>query len=202
MEIPLDLARLVAKYMGYPCSGAGMARKSRTALAIVALVAAIVIIGGAAGMMLLQGKNGTVAMYVKDAPGDWAHVNVTFSEVQIHQADGNNSSSGWHNLALNGTHTIDLAALVNVSDLLAQGSVGAGKYTQIRIVVTNVTGVMTNGTKVNFTIPSGELKTTHPFNVTAGKTTKLTLEIGLSKSITQADGKWRFSPVLGAIVQG
>jgi hypothetical protein len=179
-----------------------MAMKSRTALAIVALVAAIVIIGGAAGMLLLQSKNGTVAMYVKDAPANWKHVNVTFSEIQIHQANASNSSSGWHTLTLNGTHTIDLAALVNVSDLLAQGSVGAGKYTQIRIVVTNVTGVLTNGTKVNFTVPSGELKTTHPFNVVAGKTTKLTLEIDLSKSITQANGKWRFSPVLGPIVQG
>jgi 3-deoxy-D-manno-octulosonate 8-phosphate phosphatase KdsC-like HAD superfamily phosphatase len=89
-----------------------------------------------------------------------------------------------------------------VSDLLAQGKVPVGKYTQIRIVVINVTGMMDDGTHVNFTVPSGELKTTHPFNVTKGSTTKLTLDIDLSKSIVQADGKWLFKPVLGAIVQG
>jgi hypothetical protein len=179
-----------------------MAMKRRTLLAITILIAAIIVSVSAASLLSVQKGNGKVALYVKDAPALWSHVNVTFSEVQIHEANASNSTSGWHNLTLAGTSTIDLAALVNVSDLLAQGSVSAGKYTQIRIAVTNVTGIMTDGTHVNFTVPSGELKTTHPFNVSAGSTTKLTLEIDLSRSITQAGDKWLFAPVLGAIVQG
>jgi len=181
-----------------------MAMKPKAALAIVVLIAAIVIIGSAAAIILVQNQNenGKVSVYVKDAPAAWKHVNVTFSVVQIHMANGTNSSAGWQNLTLTGSHTIDLTSLVNVSDLLAQGKVPVGKYTQIRIVVINVTGMMDDGTHVNFTVPSGELKTTHPFNVTKGSTTKLTLEIDLSKSIVQAGGKWLFKPVLGAIVQG
>ncbi len=180
-----------------------MAMKPKAALAIVVLIAAIVIIGSTAIILVQnQNENGKVSVYVKDAPVAWKHVNVTFSVVQIHMANGTNSSSGWQNLTLTGQHAIDLMSLVNVSDLLAQGKVPVGKYTQIRLVVINVTGMMDDGTHVNFTVPSGELKTTHPFNVTKGSATKLTLEIDLSKSIVQAGGKWSFKPVLGAIVQG
>lgn len=176
-----------------------MPMKRMTIVAIVVLVVAIVLIGSSAAVLVLTKNHdkGTVTMYVKDLPATWAHVNVTFSTVQIHSA---NDSVGWKNLTLSGSHTIDLAALVNVSALLAEGSVPAGNYTQIRIVVTNATGVMTGGTAVNFTVPSGVLRTTHPFTVTAGDTTKLTLDINLN--IVQAGDKWMFTPVIGAVVNG
>ncbi len=176
-----------------------MPMKPVTIVAIVVLVVAIVLIGSSAAVLFLTENHNTgkVTMYVKDLPATWAHVNVTFTQVQIHSANG---SVGWQNLTLNTTHTIDLAALVNVSALLAEGSVPAGNYTQIRIVVTNATGVMTNGTAVNFKVPSGVLKTTHPFTVTKGDTTKLTLDIRLN--IVQADGKWIFTPVIGSVVNG
>ncbi len=169
----------------------------------MALVVVVIVVVSAAGAFLLVSQQkGKVSVYVKDAPvsATWAHVNVTFSMVQIHASNAS-GTSGWINLTIS-TSTIDLATLVNVSKLLASASVKPGNYTQIRLVVTNVTGVMVNGTKVNFTVPSGELKTTHPFNVTGGSTTKLTLDVDLSKSIVHADGKWIFKPVLGAITQG
>jgi 3-deoxy-D-manno-octulosonate 8-phosphate phosphatase KdsC-like HAD superfamily phosphatase len=91
--------------------------------------------------------------------------------------------------------------LTNISELLASADIAAGKYTQIRIVVTSVTATMTNGTMVNMTVPSGELKTTHPFNVTAGATSSLTLEIDLERAIVQNGSGWIFTPVLGAVTE-
>ena len=168
---------------------------------IAVVVVIIVIIAGLSVFFLAAPSHkGKVTIYVKDAQGIWSHVNVTFSDVQIHAANAS-GTSGWVNLTLKES-TLDLASLVNVSALLAQGSVAEGKYTQIRIVAINVTGMMTDGTKVNLTVPSGELKTTHPFNVTAGSNEKLTLEIDLDRSIVHADGKWIFTPVLGAIQEG
>lgn len=169
----------------------------RTTLLAVA-IALVVVVGGAGAYLLWpEPETGTVSIYVKDLPDDWTHVNVTFSEVKIHQADAGNDS-GWHTLDLE-EQTVDLAVLTNMSELLASGNVSVGKYTQIRIVVIAVTGTMEDGTIVNFTVPSGELKTTHPFNVTSGHTETLTLDFDLAHSIVQKDTGWIFKPVLGSI---
>ncbi len=164
-------------------------------------VAVIVALAAFGAYMILNNssKTGTVAIYVKDLPAGWSHVNVTFSEVKIHAASAGNES-GWHTLKLR-NQTIDLASLVNVSGLLASGNVSVGKYTQIRLVVMSVTGVMTNGTHVNFTVPSGELKTTHPFNVTEDQTRSFVLDIDLEHSIHQNSSGWIFTPVLGSITE-
>jgi len=161
------------------------------AILVVVLMAALV-----AGLVLSRpAEKGTLSIFVKDEPATWSHVNVSFSEVQVHSADDNNS---WTTLNIrNGT--IDLAVLTNVSELLASGDLLPGKYTQIRLVVTYATGVMTNGTEVVFDVPSGELRTTHPFNITAGIRQTLTIDIDLSHSITEDGNGWKFKPVLGSI---
>jgi len=169
----------------------------------LAIVIALVVVVGGAGIYLMSTASAgtaTVSIYVKDLPADWTHVNVTFSEVKIHAANAGNKS-GWHTLELQ-TQTLDLASLTNMSELLASGNVSAGKYTQIRIVVESVTGTLSNGTVVDFIVPSGELKTTHPFNVTEGNTQTLTLDIDLSHSITHDSDGWKFKPVLGSITEG
>jgi len=167
---------------------------------VLVIGVAIIVALAALGAYVIVNKSsemGTVLIYVKDLPDEWSHVNVTFSEVKIHAASAGNQS-GWHILKLQ-KQTIDLASLVNVSELLASGNVSLGKYTQIRLVVISVTGVMTNGTHVNFTVPSGELKTTHPFNVTADQTQFFVLDIDLSHSIVHNSSGWTFKPVLGSI---
>lgn len=177
-----------------------MASASRTILAIA--ITLVIVVGGA-GIYLAASKStgtGKVSIYVKDLPDDWIHVNVTFSEVKIHKASADDGS-GWYNLTLQ-TDTVDLASLANVSELLASGNVSAGKYTQIRIVVISAVGTMEDGTAVNFTVPSGELKTTHPFNVTAGHTETLTLDFDLGHSIIETPQGWKFKPVLGSITEG
>lgn len=168
-----------------------------SATPLVAVVIFLIIIVAAVGISILSAPTGTVSIYVKDAPADWKYINVTFSEVKIHQADAGNDS-GWQTLSIkNGT--VDLKSLSDVSALLASGNVSTGNYTQIRIVVASATGVMINGTSVVFKVPSGELKTTHPFNVTAGQITSLTLDIDLEHSIVHNSQGWIFKPVLGAI---
>lgn len=172
----------------------------RTATVAIAIALAVVVGGVGTYLLWPEPETGTVSIYVKDLPDGWTHVNVTFSEVRIHQADAGNDS-GWHTLDIR-NQTIDLAVLTNVSELLASGNVSAGKYTQIRLVVIAVKGTMEDGTIVNFTVPSGELKTTHPFNVSADHTETLTLDFDLSKSIVYNDSGWTFKPVLGSVTNG
>ena len=170
----------------------------KTSVLVIGVAIAVALAAlGAYVIVNKSSKMGTVSIYVKDLPDEWSHVNVTFSEVNIHAASAGNQS-GWHTLKLQ-KQTIDLASLVNVSELLASGDVAVGKYTQIRLVVISVTGEMTNGTHVSFTVPSGELKTTHPFNVTADQTQSFVLDIDLSHSIVHNSSGWTFTPVLGSI---
>ena len=168
-------------------------------LAIVAIAVVIIVVVASVGAFaaLNSGKKGTVKVYIEDSQGVWAHVNVTFNTLQIHKANAT-TESGWSTISIkNGT--LDLVTLVNVSALLGEGKVAAGKYTQLRVDVVSAKGVMTNGTQVTFTVPSGQLKTTTPFNVASGGTTKLTVDIDLEHSITFANGSWIFKPVLGQI---
>jgi hypothetical protein len=192
-------------------------------VAILALgVAALVILGGAGAILLTRedAATGRIAIYVKDAPAEWSHVNVTFSKVMIHQAgsgddnetgdndtaDGgsgqNETDSGeWITISLD-TQTVDLKAYVNISALLASGNISVGKYTQIRIVVDSVVGTLVNGTQVEFKVPSGTLKINKPFTIKKDQITDLTVDIDLSKSIVENPNGWIFKPVLGSIVVG
>ena len=179
-------------------------------------IAAIVILGGAGAYLLTRDDDATgrLVINVKDAPADWTHINITFSTVMIHQADYeyDNASDDddnetdeddgeWITINLE-QRTIDLKAYVNVSALLASGNISTGKYTQIRIVVENVTGTMVNGTLVEFKVPSGTLKIVKQFTIEEDETTELTVDIDLSKSIIENSSGWIFKPVLGSIVEG
>jgi hypothetical protein len=94
---------------------------------------------------------------------------------------------------------VDLAAVQNVAQLIGTATLPAAGYTQLRLAVSAAQGVMTNGTKVDFIVPSGVLKTDDPFNVTVGHLTAVTLEIDLNHSIVHADDQWLFLPVFAAV---
>jgi len=142
-------------------------------------------------------STGTLRVLVKDAPAEWAHVNVTFSEVRVHRANAS-EESGWHSLALE-TTTIDFIELGNLTKVLALDRVPAGKYTQIRIVVAKVEGTFADGERVTLTVPDGILKTTTPFDLLGGGEATLTLDFDLSRSILDNASGWTFKPVLGSI---
>ena len=198
----------------------------KASIALALGVAALLAIAGTAGYVVLvnhgqlfpssgtsAGGVGSLSVYVQDAPtgavatdpmngsvnatATFSHVYVTFSEVQVHQADAGNDS-GWVNVTT--TKTVDLMSTVSVSGLLGTAQVPSGMYTQLRLNVTKAWGVFeSNNTTVNFIVPSGVLKTDDPFNVTTGQSTSLTIEIDLNHDIVHADGMWLFTPVLGPV---
>ncbi len=146
-------------------------------------------------------EQGTVGIAVTDAPvDDYSYVNVTFSRAAIHKADVENGS-GWIEI-VNTTQTIDLLALHKnqTSKALGFADVDAGRYTQIRVYVDNVTAIKKDdGSQVSMTVPSGVLRTSKSFEVKAGGNTTLTLEIDLNKSISCNQQGCKFSPVLGKV---
>ena len=134
---------------------------------------------------------------MRDAPVQWEHLNVVFSDIRVHRADAGNQS-GWTSLPLSTTE-IDFMALGNLTKVLALDRAPAGKYTQIRIVVDSVDGVLADGTSVTLLVPDRELKTVTPSVLPGGGSTTVTLDFDLASSIHPANGMWIFRPVLGSI---
>lgn len=157
-------------------------------------IAIVVVLAGVAAWYFLY--EGTVAVYVKDAVGPWEHVYVNFTGVSIHRSGA--SSADWVNLPI-AAGTVDLANLTNTSKLLASLKLGPGHYEQIRIVVGSGYGMTTTGQTAVFSVPSGELKTNQQFNITSGKTTTLTLDVDLARSLVQTANGWIFTPVVGSV---
>ncbi len=161
------------------------------------LAAMMVVGGGAAAFLFLY--EGSLAFYVKDAPGGWQHVYVTFSAVSIHESGKGNAS--WMGLNIAGG-TVDMASLQSVSAFLASARLAPGHFEQLRIDVSSASGVTSTGQTVAFTVPSGDLKTDEQFEIVSGKTTTLTLDVDLSRSIVKTSTGWIFTPVIGSIAVG
>src|SRR5712692_2929248 len=166
----------------------------RRALIALALAAAVVTAGVAADVYMYEGS---LEVAVQDDSGACAHVWVTFTQVWVHEA-GKSEDVGWHNLTVVQS-SIDLASLVNVSELLANARIGPGKYTEIRLVVIAATGRMLDGTNVVFSVPSGDVKAVTPFEIRSGATTRLTVDVNLARSIVMNGTGWTFTPVIGQI---
>lgn len=141
--------------------------------------------------------SGSIVVFVRDAPVSWSELNVHFSDVRVHRADAGNES-GWISLPLT-SPTIDFVALGDLTEQLALHRAPAGKYTQIRIVVSSVDGVLEDGPAVILTVPDGVLKIVTPFDLSSGGTTAITVDFDLADSIHLAGDKWIFRPVLGSV---
>ena len=95
--------------------------------------------------------------------------------------------------------TVGLESVKSVPELPGSASLPVGSDTQLRIVVQSVRGVIEDGTKVNFTVPSGELRTADSFNITLGQSTRLILDINFARWTVEAGNVWIFTPVLGSV---
>jgi len=142
-------------------------------------------------------STGTLVVQVRDSPEAWSRLDVTFAQVAVHRAEAGNES-GWVNMTLT-QRTIDFIELGNLTKVLALDRVPAGRYTQLRIIVSSVVGT-TGGMTTSLQVPDGILKTARPFDVPGGGTATVTLDFDLAHSIhADADG-WIFTPVLGALI--
>ena len=153
--------------------------------------------GGGGGS---DGSSGTLAMDITDAkpmlPAGTKHVWISFEEVLVHKSGG-----GWVSLPLAQTHhSIDLLQFHsgNTTELVPPVSLEPGKYTQIRIVVSDA-NITIDDTTYSLTIPSENLKTDKNFDfaVKGGGAVDITVDFDLSKSIVvTGPDEYKLKPVL------
>lgn len=168
---------------------------------------------------------GTLKLYVTDAPprDEVTSIMVTVAEVQVHKASAEQESeqeqlaSGnqtqeqereqqqaqqdggeWISINISDNASrFDLLDVKGIEQFLGASEIEAGKYTQVRLVVDTVQVKLGSGNLTDATVPSGELKLVHPFEVVGGETTALVLDFAADKMVTVTGaGKILVKPVV------
>jgi uncharacterized protein DUF4382 len=140
---------------------------------------------------------------------------VTFSEVSAHT-----SGDSWNTLPFAGspaptTRTCDLKKLETAQDILGTGTIAAGHYTQVRLVVSSATIYFDNassgpacattipapaGNSAQVTIPSGEVKLNREFDVPAAGATTMLLDFKGDQSVNlTGSGSYMMAPVIAVV---
>ncbi len=161
---------------------------------IAAVVVVIIVAVAGVYYVFNQGSNsGTLSMSVADTPiANVSAAYLTFSQVQVHSAN----SSSWETFNIS-TQTINVYAVsVTNPTFLSTINLGAGKYTQIRLYIQNVT-VVVNGISEKFTMASQYALINHPFNISAHGTTKMTIDFSISQSLNLQS--MIFTPSVGTV---
>ncbi|MFC1988403.1 DUF4382 domain-containing protein [Chloroflexota bacterium] len=140
--------------------------------------------------------NGTISVYVTDAPADdgVTGIIVTLSEVQVHtvlpeqdKVSSDNQShedeSTWVTIDIDGGATFDLLQIEGVEHFLGGSEIKAAKYTQVRLVIDKVQVRLGSDELKDATLPSGELKLVHPFDVIEGEGIALIIDFDADKMV-------------------
>jgi uncharacterized protein DUF4382 len=152
---------------------------------------------------------------LKDSPfSDAKALLVTFSEVSAHVS----GAGGFSVLPFTGgatTRTCDLKKLTSAQDVLGTGTLTAGHYTQIRLVVTSAVLYFDNissgapcatsiaapgGRSASVTVNSGDVKLNREFDVTSSGATTILVDFDGDQSIRQeGNGSYSMSPVIAVV---
>ncbi len=98
-------------------------------------------------------------------------------------AEDEETGGEWLTIPLNGETTFDLLKLQGVQELLALETLSAGHYTQIRLDIAKVEVSLDGGPLAPATLPSGRLKFTGAFDIAAGETTTIVIDIDAAQSV-------------------
>ena len=157
---------------------------------------------------------------LKDSPfSDAKALLVTFSEVNVHASGGDWTTVPF--AAGVSSRTCDLKKLETAQDILGVGSLPAGHYTQLRLVVSSAAIYFENassgpacaptitapaGTNAPVEIPSGEVKLNREFDLASPGGTMILLDFDGDRSVRQTGtgnglggGRYMMTPVIGVV---
>lgn len=152
-----------------------------------------------AGCATSTNHTGSLSIYVKDAPTDeFDEIHIVFHQIQVHAAGNETENGTWLTVYENTTgFDVDLLDAQGArAAFLGEANLSAGKYTQIRIHVTQAYGVQGNST-VPIALSNGILKVVRSFDVEADQETRLVLDFDLDRALKETGQGWRMTPVIG-----
>lgn len=178
--------------------------------------------GGSDGTGSSSTGVGTLGVSLTDAPAcGYEQVNVTVSRVRVHQSDSaNENAAGWTDIVLPAPQKINLLSLNDPTQpnfalySLGETSLGAGHYTQVRLVLVPNTGnpnppfnnsivLQGQAQEIKLETPSGVqsgIKLINEFDVPSGQRVDLLLDFDACHSIVQrGNGTYALKPVIKVI---
>jgi len=129
-------------------------------------------------IFMANAKTGTLVVKVTDAPvPDLVHLNLTISSVYVL-----NHTRGWVPLNIEGGSLyFDLLTLDNVTRDLAIGNIPVGNYSKIRLQIDTANATLSDGTEIDLNVPPGHIDLQVKFEIKAGETTGLIVDIVADK---------------------
>ncbi len=140
---------------------------------------------------------GTLEVRVTDLPNPAiTAIDITIEDVQV-----NSTSDGEWQTVVQGPVSFDLIKLVGVEDVLGNGDLAPGEYTQIRLKIISTT-ITEDGEMSEAKVPSDTLRIVRPFTIIAGETTIATLDFDATRSVvTQGRGSFLLKSVIKLLVR-
>ena len=166
---------------------------------ILSAALALAVLAGCSSDHSTRSGVGTVHMYLTDAPAAIDAVNLDVVGVQIHRSSPD-TVSGWETLPVDSA-VVNLLSLTNgVLRSVTTGTVPAGSYDQVRLLLGPHSTVVVDGTTFPLTVPSGQqtgLKIVGGFTVPDGGTIELALDFDAARSVHETgSGTWMLDPVV------
>jgi len=121
-------------------------------------------------------ETGNFQIYLTDQPIEADEIWVTITEINV-QKEEEGFLTVWE-----GTKEYDLLALRNKEALILDTGLGAGTYTQIRLVVASGR-IVIGGTSQDMTVPSSEVKIPVDFEILGEGATEIVLDFEADNSI-------------------
>ncbi len=157
---------------------------------------------GSGGGVVNPAATGTLRLALTDAPAcGFDKVYVTVEKVRVHQSSSGEGEAGWSDIVLEPAKRVDLLSLTNgVLEELGQKSLPAGKYQQLRLVLSEngstapfANAVIPTGSKdeVALTTPGADqtgLKINTNMDVIASQTADFVIDFDACKSIVTTGG--------------
>ena len=149
-------------------------------------------------------SEGTLKILVTDAPvRDLKHLNITIDSFEVHR----NDTDEWISVRIEGGQvSFDLLALKNgnITEEAAVGTIPPGNYTMIRMHVveglayTNAT--LDDDSAIPLNVPSEKIRIPVHFEIEAGQTTTVILDITADSVHIASNPDHNFRPVVKPIV--
>jgi hypothetical protein len=149
---------------------------------------------------------GRLQISLIDAPGDYDEVNVEIIEVRVHRNQAADSLSGWHTISTD-TMLVNLLELTEGNSvILADTTLLAGHYEQIRLILGGNNTVVVDSVAHPLEVPSSAqsgLKLNHGFWIEEGTIYSVTLDFDADRSIhCTGNGRYKMKPVIRVCVDG
>ena len=146
--------------------------------------------------------NGTYTINLTVTDEDGAGIKDWYVTIATIGNDDEDSDAGWY-LFKDEAQTFDLITLQNVTDILGENDLEAGKYTQIRLTVDSASITINNSNQIeefDLKIPSNKVKLIKAFWIYEDETTTLILDFDIYESIHETGkNKYIMRPTIKVI---